>query len=290
MVKMEEQQKYIDIIQAIDECYKRMNKIRPLSESEVKYFYDEFSISTSHNSNAIEGNTFTYDETRLLIKEGITSNAHSFREHEEIVGYKQAFDFLYNAVKDKQIITEDFIKQIHAFVLRSNEEAGKYRTIQNYVGDMFNIKYTPCSPIEVPDKMKAYVSDLECGLKENQKYVEENDWTSLFHNLAKHHIEFEKIHPFTDGNGRCGRLLLTYEMISIGLLPVDIRYEERARYYSALSAYDDKVKYSTREESKTENMAKLIAESELRSMNAWLKTFNYDLGDGNKENDQDFEM
>lgn len=290
MAKMEEQQKYIDIIQAIDECYKRMNKIRPLSESEVKYFYDEFSISTSHNSNAIEGNTFTYDETRLLIKEGITSNAHSFREHEEIVGYKQAFDFLYNAVKDKQIITEDFIKQIHAFVLRSNEEAGKYRTLQNYVGDMFNIKYTPCSPIEVPDKMKAYVSDLECGLKENQKYVEENEWTSLFQNLAKHHIEFEKIHPFTDGNGRCGRLLLTYEMISIGLLPVDIRYEERARYYSALSAYDDKLKYSTREESKTENMAKLIAESELRSMNAWLKTFNYDLGDGNKENDQDFEM
>lgn len=290
MAKMEEQQKYIDIIQAIDECYKRMNKIRPLSESEVKYFYDEFSISTSHNSNAIEGNTFTYDETRLLIKEGITSNAHSFREHEEIVGYKQAFDFLYNAVKDKQIITEDFIKQIHAFVLRGNEEAGKYRNIQNYVGDMFNIKYTPCSPIEVPDKMKAYVSDLECGLKENHKYVEENDWTSLFLNLAKHHIEFEKIHPFTDGNGRCGRLLLTYEMISIGLLPIDIRYEERSRYYSALSAYDDKAKYSTRKEIKTENMAKIIAESELRSMNAWLKTFNYELGDGNKENDQDFEM
>lgn len=174
--------------------------------------------------------------------------------------------------------------------MRGNEEAGKYRTIQNYVDDMFNIKFTPCSPIEVPDKMKSYIFDLECGLKENQKYVEENHWLSLFHNLAKHHIEFEKIHPFTDGNGRCGRLLLTYEMISIGLLPVDIRYEERSRYYSALSAYDDKAKYSTRKEIKTENMAKIIAESELRSMNAWLKTFNYELGDGNKENDQDFEM
>lgn len=59
----------------------------------------------------------------------------------------------------------------------------------------------------------------------------------------------------------------------IGLLPIDIRYEERSRYYSALSVYDDKAKYSTRKESKTENMAKLIAESELRSINAWLMTF-----------------
>lgn len=59
----------------------------------------------------------------------------------------------------------------------------------------------------------------------------------------------------------------------IGLLPIDIRYEERSRYYYALSVYDDKAKYSTRKESKTENMAKLIAENELRSINAWLMTF-----------------
>lgn len=98
----------------------------------------------------------------------------------------------------------------------------------------------------------------------------------MFQNLAKHHIEFENIHPFVDGNGRMGRLLLIYEMISLGLLPVDVRYEERDRYYAAISAYRDKEKYSTRPESKTEGMAKLLAESELESMKIWLSIYQSD--------------
>ena len=71
--KMEEQQKYIDIINEIDECYALMKKVRPLSASELKYFNNEFSISATHNSNAIEGNTFTFDETKLLIEKGIVT-------------------------------------------------------------------------------------------------------------------------------------------------------------------------------------------------------------------------
>ena len=98
-------------------------------------------------------------------------------------------------------------------------------------------------------------------------------WTELFHSFAEHHIEFERIHPFVGGNGRTGRLLLTYEMILLGLIPVDIRYEERSRYYAALAAYEDKLRYSTRSESKTEKMAKLLAECELRSSDLWVKTF-----------------
>lgn len=275
--KMTEQKKYQDILLQIDETFSRMKGIRPLSESEVRYYYDEFSISSAHNSNAIEGNTFTYDETRLLLKEGITSNARSFREHEEIIGYKKAFDYLYSAVKDNTKISEEFIKKLHGYVLRGDEGAGQYRKIQNYVGDMFNVKYTPCPPSEVPEKMRIYVEELREDLERNAKIKEQDDpeWAELFYNLAKHHIEFEKIHPFVDGNGRTGRLLLIYEMIYIGLLPVDIRYEERARYYSALAAYEDKAKYSARSESKFEPMAKLLAESELASMQAWLHTFDH---------------
>ena len=273
--KMTEQKKYRDILLQIGEVFHKMKSIRPLSEGEVRYYYDEFSISASHNSNAIEGNTFTYDETRLLLKEGITSNARSFREHEEIIGYKRAFDYLYSAVKNDILISEEFIKKLHEYVLRGDEDAGQYRKIQNYVGDMFNVKYTPCPPSEVPEKMRNYVEELRKDLEKNSKIKEQVDpaWAELFYNLAKHHIEFEKIHPFVDGNGRTGRLLLTYEMVYIGLLPVDIRYEERARYYAALAAYEDKEKYSTRAESKFEAMAKLLAESELASMQAWLHTF-----------------
>lgn len=273
--KMEEQQKYIDIINEIGECYALMKKVRPLTASELKYFNNEFSISASHNSNAIEGNTFTFDETKLLIEKGIVTGAHSLRESEDIVGYKQAFDFLYESVKEKKPITEEFIKQVHSFVLRGDEEAGKYRTIQNYVGSLTRIVYTPCPPTKVPDKMKAYAEELQADCKHNVELAEQGqfNWVELFHNLAKHHIEFENIHPFVDGNGRTGRLLLIYEMISLGLLPVDVRYEERDRYYAAIKAYRDKEKYSTRPESKTEGMAKLLAESELESIKIWLSIY-----------------
>ncbi|MDE6372103.1 MAG: Fic family protein [Clostridia bacterium] len=273
--KMEEQQKYIDIIGEIDKCYARMKEVRPLTASELKYFNNEFSISASHNSNAIEGNTFTFDETKLLIEKGIVTGAHSLRESEDIVGYKQAFDFLYESVKDRQPITEEFIKKVHSFVLRGDGGAGQYRTIQNYVGNLTRIVYTPCSPTQVPEKMKAYVEEVQADCKHNAELAEQGQfiWVELFHNLAKHHIEFENIHPFVDGNGRTGRLLLIYEMISLGLLPVDVRYEERDRYYAAISSYRDKEKYSTRPESKTEGMAKLLAQSELESMRIWLSIY-----------------
>ena len=275
MTRMEEQTKYIDIIQTISECFQKMKNIRPLSAEEVAYFNREFSISASHNSNAIEGNTFTYDETKLLIEQGIVTGAHSLRESEDIVGYKQAFDFLYGAVKNEQPITEDFIKAIHAFVLRGDEEAGQYRKIQNYIGSITRVVYTPCPPSQVAAKMRDYVADLAKDMEVNiqKARLGELDWVEIFHNLAKHHIEFEDIHPFIDGNGRTGRLLLTYELICMGLLPVDIRYEERERYYAGIKAYRDKEKYSTREDSKTEKLAKLLAECELQSMKIWLQTF-----------------
>lgn len=284
--KMEEQQKYIDIIDEIGNSYALIKKVRPLTASELKYFNNEFSISASHNSNAIEGNTFTFDETKLLIEKGIVTGAHSLRESEDIVGYKQAFDFLYDSVKERKPISEEFIKQVHGFVLRGDEEAGKYRTIQNYVGSLTRIVYTPCPPSEVPEKMKAYVQDLQSDCKHNDELAKQGklNWVELFHNLAKHHIEFENIHPFVDGNGRTGRLLLIYEMISLGLLPVDVRYEERDRYYAAIKAYRDKEKYSTRPESKTEGMAKLLAESELESMKIWLSIYS---GSGASQTESD---
>ena len=273
--KMEEQQKYIDIIGEIEYCYRRMKEVRPLTASEIRYFNNEFSISASHNSNAIEGNTFTFDETKLLIEKGIVTGAHSLRESEDIVGYKQAFDFLYESVKENKAITEEFIKKVHSFVLRGEEGAGQYRTIQNYVGSLTRIIYTPCPPTQVSEKMKAYVEEVQSDCKRNAVFAGQGqfNWVELFHNLAKHHIEFENIHPFVDGNGRTGRLLLIYEMISLGLLPVDVRYEERDRYYAAISSYRDKEKYSTRAESKTEGMAKLLAESELESMKIWLSIY-----------------
>ena len=272
---MNTQPKYCDIIERLDENFKKIKSMRPLPAAGVAYFLNEFAISTTHNSNAIEGNTFTYDETKLLLEKGITCSARSFREHDDIIGYKKGFDFLYESLKQGTEISEDFVKQLHSIVLRGADDAGQYRTIQNYIGDLSRTVYTPCPPREVPDKMKDYIGKVWADFKKNKDLMaQENiEWSALFHSFAEHHIEFERIHPFIDGNGRTGRLLLTYEIISLGLIPIDIRYEERSRYYAALAAYGDKSRYSTRPESKTEKMAKLLAECELRSSNIWVKTF-----------------
>lgn len=264
-----------DFINEIDACFNKIKAIRPLTIEEVSYFNEEFSISASHNSNAIEGNTFTYDETRLLLKEGVTSSDRSFREHEEILGYKSGLDFLYKSLKEAAMPSEQFIKKLNAMVLRGNNEAGEYRQIQNYIGNMFEVRYTPCSPQEVSVKMQQYVEVICQDLKNNAEIKRKSDinWFDLFHNLAKHHIEFERIHPFIDGNGRTGRLLLIYEMIYLGLLPIDIRYKEKSRYYSAFKDYDKELTYGDNPNKKTDKMVKLFAESELRSMQAWIKTF-----------------
>lgn len=269
------QPQYNETIVALDEGYKILKTMRPLPEAGIRYFLNEFSISATHSSNAIEGNTFTYDETKLLLERGIAIGAHSFRENQDIVGYKKGFDYLYTALKENQPITEEFIKKIHSCVLLGDEEAGWYRTIQNFVGTMTKIVYTPCPPREVPSKMADYATAVNADMEKNKKLIQSGniDWTNLLGSLGTHHIEFENIHPFIDGNGRTGRLLLSYEMISLGLLPVDIRYEHRDRYYAAISAYRDKEKYSTRLESKTEKMVKLLADCELTSIEFWNKIF-----------------
>lgn len=272
-----EKYNYMDMLKEINNQYNNMKKLRPIPADSVKYFFDEFAISDSYSSNAIEGNTFTYDETRLLIKEGVVFSTHSFDEHQDIVGYKEAFSFLYNSTKENRIIDEEFILKIHSFVLNGRSNAGTYRKEQVYIGDPFKVKYMPPSAIEVPTRMENYIKDLQQDFVQEKEIVNQTniDWETLFRKLATHHIEFENIHPFIDGNGRTGRLLLSYEMISLGLLPVDIRYENREHYYAAFTSYREKEKYGSREDSKTDKMAKLLVESECASMKLWNDMFKF---------------
>lgn len=266
---------YLNILSQIDINYSIMKSMRPLPQDGIEYFKNEMGIVVAHSSNALEGNTFTFDETRLLLEKGITSVARTFHEHEEIVGYKAGYDFLYTAAKQGQTIDEEFIKKIHFFVLSRKESAGQYRTIQNYVGSLTKVVYVPPTPSQIADKMSQYVSMIQSDLAKNRELFKQEkiEWESIFNTLALHHIEFEKIHPFIDGNGRTGRLLLTYELISMGLLPIDIQVAERTRYDSAFKHFDTKKERSTRPESKTEKMANLLAECELNSMTIWNKIF-----------------
>lgn len=274
---MGEQQKYSEIISEIDANYKKMKSVRPIPVAAIKRYKDELNILSSYYSNAIEGNTFTYDETRLLIKDGVVSSARTLRENEDIIGYSLAFNSLYDSIKKNEPITVDFVKRLHALVMRGDEYAGKYRDAQVYIGNAIEISYVAPSSSLVDELMLQYVSEVQSDIKKNISMklgTGEHKWVELFTSISRHHIEFERIHPFFDGNGRTGRLLLNYELLRYGLLPINITPELRVRYSAAFGRYEKKEKYSTRSlDSKYEGLAKLLAECELASMNSWSAMF-----------------
>lgn len=274
-MKLSEREKFKIIVEKLDERFKKIKNARPLSRAESDYFLKEFAVSFTHNSNAIEGNTYTFDETRMLIERGIVAGSRSLRESEDIIGFKQAVDFMYAAAKDRVLPDEDFIKKIHSFVLRGDDEAGKYREIQNYVGSLTRVVFRPCSPDKIAENMCDYVKTLKEDflIVDSETKKDNIDWLKIFNILAEDHIRFERIHPFIDGNGRTGRLILSYQATFAGLLPVDIRYEDSERYFAAFKAYEKKSEYSLRAESKTEKLALLLAERELAAFDIWLDVF-----------------
>lgn len=263
---------YSALLQDAAQMLRRIRSARPLPADGVAYFRNEFAISDAHDGNAIEGNTFTYDETRMLIEKGITASARSFREHEDIVGYKRAIDMLYSAYDRGVDPDEEFVKRIYSLVMSGKNGAGEYRTVQNYVGDILHAVHVPCSPGLVPAEMKRWGEELAAAPAGDVR-ADEQSLDKLFHSIAALHIEFERIHPFLDGNGRTGRLLMSYQLMKAGLLPIDIRYARRKNYYAAIAAWRDKEKYAPDPSAKSAKMAKLIALSETESMQKWLEVF-----------------
>lgn len=114
----------------IDQLKNQLTQYRPLSESEVKRLREEFIIESSYNSNAIEGNTITLRETVLILKEGMTIAEKSLREHLDIIGFKDAFNYIYALVANNEPLSKRTIKDIHSLVLMNNAESrGVYRKI-----------------------------------------------------------------------------------------------------------------------------------------------------------------
>ena len=187
-------------------------------------FYKDFKYSFCWSSNAIEGNTLSLDETISLLEYDEVSVGHSFREYDEAKRLYSAIE-KYLSFKYKEI-TEDFIKDI------AKEATGRekgYRKENVYIGTLSEAIYYPPSFDKVEELMVEYVRNIKpfskLSLGDKIKYI------------AKKHIEFERIHPFTDGNGRTGRIILNQSLINEGLLPIVI--EPKSKYRSAFKEYNN---------------------------------------------------
>jgi len=199
-----------------------LDTCRPLTAGELERLQEEFAIEYTYNSNAIEGNTLTLKETSLVLQ-GLTVGEKPLKDHLEAVGHRDAFDFVCEQVKDRAPLTESLIRQIHYLVLADHpEDRGVYRRVPvRIVGAL----HQPVQPYLIQPKMEQLLVDYLAS--------EEN----LIQRLARFHVEFEGIHPFIDGNGRTGRLLVNLELMKVGYPPIDIKFTDRAKYYAAFDAW-----------------------------------------------------
>jgi len=231
-----------------------LDQKRPLTGGEVQRLYDDFMVEYTYNSNAIEGNALTLRETEMVLR-GLTVDQKPLKDHMEVVGHKDAFYYIVDLVKEKTRLTESVIKQIHSLVLADKPmDKGVYRKIPVRIMGAF---HEPVQPYLIEPKMFELLNDYE------------NDERNIVEKLAEFHIRFEGIHPFIDGNGRTGRLLVNLELMKAGYPPIDIKFTDRKRYYDAFDAYYVKKDLSV--------MAKLFAEYLNARLNDYLKIFEYDI-------------
>ena len=216
----------------IDRKKKELDNKRPLTDGEISRLNEEFIIEYTYNSNAIEGNTLTLRETDLVLR-GLTIDQKPLKDHLEAVGHKEAFDFVSELVKNNVPISESVIKQIHYLVLADKkDDRGVYRKIPVRI---MGAKHEPVQPYLIEPRMKQLLQDFN---KSTEHIVTK---------LARFHIEFESIHPFIDGNGRTGRLLVNLELMKVGFPPIDIKFSDRIAYYNAFDEYHVKHNFSAME-------------------------------------------
>ena len=211
-----------DLLTAILEKKAKLDTCRPLTEGEVQRLYEEFMVEYTYNSNAIEGNTLTLRETDMVLR-GLTIDKKPLKDHMEAVGHRDAFWFICDLVKQKTELSESVIKQIHSLVLADKpQDRGVYRRVPVRIMGAHHI---PPQPYLVGSLMEELLYDFQ---KDNANIAEK---------LARFHIRFEGIHPFIDGNGRTGRLLVNLELMKAGYPPIDIKFADRMRYYDAFDFY-----------------------------------------------------
>ena len=217
-------EKFTSLFAAIDEKKSELNKRRPLTKGELSRLRDEFMVDYTYNSIAIEGNTLTLKETALVLQ-GMTIDQKPLKDHLEAVGHRDAFLFMEELAQRKARLREYEIKTIHSLVLMDKpEDRGIYRRVPVTIAGAFT---QPVQPYLIQPKMEELLRTNE-QRKKTMHPIER---------IARFHLEFEGIHPFIDGNGRTGRLIMNLELIRNGYPSINVKFTDRKKYYEAFDVY-----------------------------------------------------
>jgi Fic family protein len=210
-----------------------MYKLNKLSLKQREKLFRQLCISITYHSNAIEGTTLSFEETKELLELGHTAGHKPLGEQLVILGFAKAYDVIVReAANPNNIIDSSFIKDIHAIMFEDalkvapefvSKPIGAYRLDERYIKGV-DIK------LSAPHQISNDMENLLYRFKSNNMNLED---------IAEFHILFEKIHPFADGNGRVGRLLMAYQAIQNNIVPPLIKNESRDEYLKAINNKDD---------------------------------------------------
>lgn len=190
----------------------------------VARFARSFDVEYAHNSTAIEGNTLSLIQTKVILEDGLSVGGKALREIYEVANHDRAFSYVKRAVAEGRLLDEEMLKDIHALLMENIMDGGVYRNVEVRIT---GAGFRPPAPQEMFQQMRWFFADMP-RQREKLNAIEWAAWT---------HAEFVRIHPFPDGNGRTARMLMNLQLLTEGFQPISIAKEERLAYYEALEAY-----------------------------------------------------
>ena len=212
----------MDSFQNLDRLKQKLDSYRPLPDEILSNLHEDLVLQWTYNSNAIEGNTLTLKETKVVL-EGITVGGKTMREHLEAINHREAIFYIEDLVQNKEPFSLRQIKQIHSLILKNidDKNAGAWRSVNVTISGADHI---PPEFLQVPHEMDHFITWYQT----NEKTLHPVELA------ARVHSDFVKIHPFVDGNGRTGRLLMNLELMKQGFPAVVLPVSRRLEYYETL--------------------------------------------------------
>lgn len=204
-------------------------------EKLTKEYLDDLLVRLAHHSSAIEGNTITLNQTVSIILNDTIPGSINKREFYEVENHKQAFEYIQHNLLNGEKLSLGVIKEIHKLLLDHLDfNRGNFKNISNAI---VGAEFDTASPEQTPNLMYQWLNNYEY-LIENAKTEEEK-----IRIILEKHIEFERIHPFNDGNGRTGRMIMLYSLLENNLPPIIISKELKPRYILGLAEQDTNLLY-----------------------------------------------
>ncbi|ECL4319639.1 TPA: Fic family protein [Campylobacter jejuni] len=210
-----------DVLKEID-ILKDFLKEHKLAFETKKSLEEDFKLRYTNDSNAIEGNTLTLFETKAVL-EGMTIAGKSVKEHLETINHSHAIDFMLELANANTILNEFDIKSLHQIILQTIDikNAGVYRKANVVIS---GAKHIPPDYLSIDFEMKNFLNWYENEAQNLHPIIR----------ASRIHIDFVRIHPFIDGNGRMSRFLMNYELVKNNYPPINIKYSSKEEYFQAL--------------------------------------------------------